>query len=194
MLSIIQIESLLLISRMQKKYQIGYHSQFYWSAEKKTLKHQNTAVFLGKNKGRVSILNNLYPILIHNDLTPVFHVVKDKFYQKNDIFKLQSRYLPYHKSLEILNSSKLIIEINKSSQSGLTMRSLEALFLNKKLITNNRDIINYDFYLDSNIYILGVDNNIKEFLNREFKEIDIQIKNKYSVNHWLENLLESIKN
>ncbi len=34
----------------------------------------------------------------------------------------------------------------RKNQHGISLRPLEALFLNKKLITNNRTVLNMDFY------------------------------------------------
>ena len=48
--------------------------------------------------------------------------------------------------------SRSIIEIEDIDQNGLTLRSLESIFFGKKLITDNRDIVNYDFYKKENIY------------------------------------------
>ena len=44
-------------------------------------------------------------------------------------------------------------EIVQPGQGGLTIRTLEALFYNKKLITNNESITEYDFYNADNIFI-----------------------------------------
>ena len=59
--------------------------------------------------------------------------------------------------------------------------------MKKKLITNNKDIINYDFYNSNNIFVLGEDNldNIKEFIEKEYVEIDEKIINYYDFYEWL---------
>ena len=64
---------------------------------------------------------------------------------------------------------------------------MEALFLERKLITNNTDIKNYDFYNHDNIFILGEDNinEIKEFINKPYKKIDQDIIDYYDFDQWL---------
>ena len=64
---------------------------------------------------------------------------------------------------------------------------MEALFLEKKLITNNKDIKNYDFYNPSNIFILGENNieDIKEFINKPYEKVEQKIIDYYDFEQWL---------
>ena len=62
----------------------------------------------------------------------------------------------------------------------------ESIFYDKKLITNNKSLKDYDFYHPNNIFIL--DNNydkIKEFLAKPFIKIDNEIKEKYDYKNWI---------
>ena len=64
---------------------------------------------------------------------------------------------------------------------------MEALFFEKKLITNNKDIKNYDFYNPSNIFILGENNieDIKEFINKPYEKVEQKIIDYYDFEQWL---------
>jgi hypothetical protein len=55
---------------------------------------------------------------------------------------------------EILQASRIIIDIQHPKQTGLTMRTIEMLGLKKKLITTNKDVVDYDFYDEKNIFII----------------------------------------
>ena len=92
-------------------------------------------------------------------------------------------------SMEI--KSKCILDIVQPGQRGITWRPLEALFYRKKLITNYKNIKNYDFYRKENIFILGEDNMsiIKSFINSEYVEIPSNIVNKYQWAGWMKNLI-----
>lgn len=74
----------------------------------------------------------------------------------------------------------------------MTFRVFEAIGLNKKLITTNKDIINYDFYNPNNIFIW--DENIKEipkdFLNKEYEKLPENIYRKYSLENWVKTILQ----
>ena len=68
------------------------------------------------------------------------------------------------------------------------------MFYNKKLITNNIYIKEYDFYNPHNIFILQERNisELKEFLELPTIEINQKIKNKYrfSGGGWLKEFLK----
>ena len=95
--------------------------------------------------------------------------------------------MSYDKYLELLSESNCILDYNEKGQSGLTLRPMEALFLEKKLITNNKDIKNYDFYNPSNIFILGENNieDIKEFINKPYEKVEQKIIDYYDFEQWL---------
>ncbi|MCV4677987.1 hypothetical protein OFC08_34485, partial [Escherichia coli] len=47
--------------------------------------------------------------------------------------------------VEMMKCSEIIIDIHHPRQRGLTMRTIECIGLNKKIITTNEDIKKYDF-------------------------------------------------
>jgi len=84
-----------------------------------------------------------------------------------------------------------IIDIQHPKQHGLTMRTIEILPLQRKLITTNSEIKRYDFYHNENIMVIDRDDPIldEQFLLTPFKEIDPKIVHQYSVNGWVTKLL-----
>lgn len=92
---------------------------------------------------------------------------------------------------EIYKASKCVLDSAQEGQSGLTIRVIEALGAKKKIITTNEDIINYDFYCPENIYLykgnIDLDN---VFFKETYKEIDITIYQKYSIQSWLMEVLK----
>ena len=94
---------------------------------------------------------------------------------------------------ENIKQSRAILDIVQSGQSGITLRPMEAMFYNKKLITNNIYIKEYDFYNPRNIFILQERNinELNEFLELPMIEINQDIKNKYKFSGgWLEDFLK----
>ena len=93
--------------------------------------------------------------------------------------------------IDIYESSRCVLDSAQSGQLGLTIRVLEALGANKKLITTNSDIVNYDFYRPENIYVykgnIDLDN---VFFKEGYKEVDKEIYEKYSLRNWLKEILE----
>ena len=91
-----------------------------------------------------------YPIYSNNDYS--------KTYQYKDI-------------AQYCSESRAILDIAHPLQTGLTMRTIEVLFgIGRKLITTNKDIINYDFYNENNILIINRENLEipKSFFEKEF--------------------------
>ncbi|MCK3658234.1 hypothetical protein A4G18_05810 [Pasteurellaceae bacterium Pebbles2] len=96
----------------------------------------------------------------------------------------------YEQNLEQSKKSKVLVDFLINEHTGLSLRTFEALGYDKKLITTNKDISKYDFYHPDNIFIL--DNNIddlKEFLEKPYFQIDPQIKEKYSFGNWIKYIL-----
>lgn len=98
-------------------------------------------------------------------------------------------YVSLNKSdvVDIVKKSKAIIDIHHPRQSGLTMRTIEILGAKRKLFTTNDDVKNYDFYDENNIFCFDRNNtNIEiDFLNKNNKEIDDNIYEKYSLTQWI---------
>lgn len=174
-----------------KKHRLDYHPQFYWIKEQPTELLENDIFFIGRNKGRLSTIESIYMECLSKDFKVNFYVVKDKKNDVSELLDLKNKGLKYSEVLKEIIKSKCILDINQNGQAGLTIRALEALFLKKKLITNNRDLIKYDFYHKENILIID-ENNIeieRDFLNSEFVEIDDNIVEKYTTDSWIKELI-----
>ena len=101
--------------------------------------------------------------------------------------KFITEFIPFEENQKRMKESKIILDIHKEIQNGLTFRVFEAIGLNKKLITTNKDIINYDFYNPNNIFVW--DEKITEiprnFLDNEYEKLSDEIYKKYSLENWV---------
>ena len=160
-----------------KKYNMNYNPQFY---TKKIILKENDLkydlLFLGRAKNRKKMILDLDIKLKEKGIN-----------SKNIIIENEKDFVPYDEYLKLLSETKAILDIVDGKQVGLTLRCMEALFFNKKLITNNLDIVNYDFYNQNNIFILGKDDmrNIKEFINSPYEYVDEKIINYYDFEEWI---------
>ncbi len=166
-----------------EKYDLKYNPQMYSFSEveniKKNWKPENDVVFLGLNKGRKEKLENIKEILKKQNVKCDLHVLESG-----------DSYMQYNEYLNLINNSKCILDFNFDLPCGLTLRPLEALFMEKKLITNNDDIVNYRFYNKNNIFIIGKDdwNNIYNFINEDYNKIDKEIIEYYDYKSWLDRM------
>ncbi|SEH67029.1 hypothetical protein SAMN02927937_00789 [Paenimyroides aquimaris] len=100
---------------------------------------------------------------------------------------------PFSQIYQYSENTKIVIDIAHSNQKGLSMRPYEALGLKRKLITNNSNIKNYDFYNEKNIFIITDFDNLNipdSFLNTPFEKLPQEVYNKYHIKNWLENILQ----
>ena len=150
--------------------------------------------FVGVDKDRLGVIKDLHRRLEQMNLTDKLMIVATlhKKYSRSDEKWLAKR-VPYEKIAENIKQSRAILDIVQSGQSGITLRPMEAMFYNKKLITNNIYIKEYDFYNPHNIFILQERNisELKEFLELPTIEINQEIKNKYRFSGgWLQEFLK----
>ena len=84
------------------------------------------------------------------------------------------------------------MEINKDNQSGFTLRALESLFYQTKLITNNFGIKESDIYNKSNVFIVDVDNinDLSLFVKSDYDHSTDSIKKNYDLDRWFNNFYE----
>ncbi len=89
--------------------------------------------------------------------------------------------------IEIFSKSKAILDIEHPSQTGLTMRTFEALGAQKKLITTNASVKNMDFYNLNNILVIDRKNPHipASFLLSEYEQIPRLIYDKYTIRSWV---------
>lgn len=92
--------------------------------------------------------------------------------------------------MEIFRNSKCILDAPQAGQKGLTIRTIECLGAKRKLITTNKDVVNYDFFKPEDIYVYeGVIDKENIFFKAEFKEIEKNIYAKYSLKNWIIKML-----
>ena len=68
------------------------------------------------------------------------------------------------------------------------MRSIEMLGAERKLITTNAAIKEYDFYNPNNICVIDRNNPVidKQFLSIPYESVSPELYHKYSLDGWLE--------
>ena len=91
------------------------------------------------------------------------------------------------------SESRAILDIAHPLQTGLTMRTIEVLFgIGRKLITTNKDIINYDFYNENNILIINRENLEipKSFFEKEFIPYPKEFVESFFIENWVKDFFD----
>lgn len=161
----------------------------------KQVNRKTDVFFIGKDKHRSETIAQLAQQLTQQNICFDFYIIKDKHTIPNS--QIESYYrdheISYEESLEKIIQTKCIIEIMQKGQTGMTLRTLEAIFLKKKLITTNIDIVQTPIYHPNNIYILNCQSNkyksVKEFLDCEYYNIPDNIIRNYDVEYWIKKFI-----
>lgn len=97
----------------------------------------------------------------------------------------------YSSYINDLKKSKIIIDFASNNEFGLSFRFFEAICYDKKIITNNKDVLRYEFYNENNILITDfIDfTDFTDFINLPYHYYNNDIKFKYSLENWIKNIL-----
>ena len=100
--------------------------------------------------------------------------------------------LPRKETIRIMNDSNVLLDIGQPKQEGLSFRIFEAMKLEKKLITTNGAIRNYDFYDRNNIFVWENENTIppKDFFIAPYSALPGEIEKKYSLENWVSKVFD----
>lgn len=116
---------------------------------------------------------------------PASHLIED------DRVQYLKKQIPYLEFVYESSKAKIVLDICKPEHTGLSFRYFEALPLNLKIVTNNTDIVNYDFYHPDNFYIIDYNDDtvnieeLKNWMQIPYYEIPHRIKKKYSFENWI---------
>lgn len=185
-----------------KKYKLNYNHIFYpkeFYTPCALSDGQHKLFFLGVDKGRAPYISSLKNVLEESGLFCDIRILShtsDSNYQKRFQDILTDKRLTYSEYLELLKDCHILLDVNQEGQSALTMRVMEAIYHSKKLITNNRHILDYDFYDSNNILVLPEEglpsaNEIQHFLQKPFHPYPDSILDNYSFEHWVEQFKRS---
>lgn len=121
-----------------------------------------------------------------NNVNYEFIVVEPELKKTNPNIKLTLKQIPLNIVVEKMKNSKILIDLVRKEQTGLSFRIFEAMALHKKVITNNKNIANYDFYNENNILIIDefLTDIPNSFLDTPYQEIPKNIYDRYTLSNW----------
>ncbi len=135
---------------------------------------------------RFAKLESLARYISRKDWSYKFISVSKRIKESN-FLTISKNIIPVEEIKSLLLSSKILVEFQRENQIGLSFRVFEALGYNKKLITTNTDIINYDFYHPQNILVLNPDvlKIPSSFVESPYVEIPEYILAPYRIDNWV---------
>ena len=169
-------------------------TNFYFDDIKPTKEvEKGTVFFLGTYmRHRLTLLQHLGAELISRKLIPRFFLLSKRRRRSLCEVKIISKGFSFKQSIELMQKSEFLLDLHNAIHNGLSFRTFESIGYNKKLITDNKLVRDYDFYNPNNIFVFE-DNNFKgleTFIKAPYQQVDTAIKQKYSFTGWLQKILE----
>jgi hypothetical protein len=172
---------------------------YFDNPEKSAVQKQNF-IYIGSIDNRLKFLNDFGKQLNKQKHSFLFYAIgkkafvnklKQLFLGKNKNITFQKKRFSQQETLKMYAESETIVDLVRDNQTGLSFRIFEALGLQKKVITNNISVQNYDFYLPNNIYLI---NENREFdsnvYTAKYEMLPQNIYDKYSISAWVETVFK----
>jgi hypothetical protein len=156
-----------------QKYNILYHPTPYslYPFNQKNKLQPSDVFFVGRAKNRLDVIIKCYEKLTDMGFSCDFHITdvdpKDQKYSKDIHYNCR---LTYEENLEHVKNSKYLLEIMQKEASGYSLRTWEAIFYEKFLITNNTFIKESSFYNDKYIFVFESPKDFGEIMVKNHKE------------------------
>ncbi|WP_430618207.1 oligosaccharide biosynthesis protein Alg14 [Enterococcus sp. DIV1054d] len=103
----------------------------------------------------------------------------------------QVGYLSYSEYLRLVAKSRGILELLRAGQQGVTLRTFESMYFQKKLVTGNDVIFDYQCYHPDNIFLLSQRSldELPEFLNQPYQSVSPEILDFFDAPNWAKRFL-----
>lgn len=154
--------------------------------------------FLGwLHHDRLALLEKIARWAHANKLSTFFYLYTGVFSRLRYALMRRSRFInseiiEFPRYMELLKASKIVVDLPHPDQSGLTMRAIEAVGAQKKLVTSSKNIVNYNFYNKNNIFIIDAGEILidESFLSSKYQDISKEIIGQYSIENWVRKIFE----
>ena len=186
-----------------KNFNLKYRPTFY-SERLKFLKKENEIKYIFSFIGEYSlrrsnllkkIVQDYKKSFIYLYYSPYIYLLKYLFNKEYKMKDIKFSKISRENYNNILQESEIVIDLINSEQTGVTQRSLDAIFLEKKIITNNENIKLSPIYLKNNVLVINEDQTKEEiiskvntFLSTEYIKYPEEIINYYSLDQWVKEI------
>ena len=146
----------------------------------------------GLKGGRTNMIYRLYEYLVSKGINCDFYLMPldDKNVKRLQGVYYYNGWRPYEEVLQHVQQTKCIIEIIQGGQSGATLRYVEAVCMNKKLLTNNPNIIHFPFYNPRLMKIFSSVEEVDTAWIQQEEDVNYNYKDEFSPKHFIDYLLK----
>ena len=164
-------------------------SSYFKNYVKPKEKTEYDVLYVGADKGRGEYLLELESKMKAIGLRTKFIIVAERRLDKKKSY--YQKRLKYTEIIDLIVKSKSILNVALENQMGVTVRDMESMFFDVKLLTTNKNIINTDVYHPNNVFIIDGFNldGLQEFMALPHIRISDEIKNRHSFDQYIENVI-----
>jgi hypothetical protein len=149
--------------------------------------------FAGRAKNRLQNILRTYKFLVSHDIKCDFHIFGvDKRQMRYDDDIKYNKWMPYKELLKRMRRSRCILEILQKHGEGPTLRMVEAIVYNKKIITNNETAAANQFYDERFVQIFDTPENLSLNFIKNDIEPDYHYRGEYSAINFLKSIEEHL--
>jgi len=156
--------------------------------------HSDRWVFLQKIKQQAlkQGLKVDFYLYIQSPLVFLARKIFDKKQKGLSIRDVNFKSLSQDEIVKRTHTSKSVLDIQHPKQTGMTMRTIEVFGAQRKLITTNQNIDQYDFFEPNNISVIDRENPIlsNDFFEVDFRKSSSLLIHKYSILGWINDIFE----
>lgn len=178
-----------------KKYNFRY-SPLIYSLNPMNVKEKNQVFYVGRSKDRYSMLIQAYEKIKQLNIDRNFYIfgVPEKDQKYTDEIQY-NKYISYDECLKNIQQANCLIDIIQGNSCGFTIKTCEAVYYDKLLITTNENVKNAPFYDERYILVINSAEDItKDFFNNVEKvKYSKEGKAYFSVDTYLKNLYKDLE-
>jgi len=145
-----------------------------------------------KKEAKKQNIKIYYYIYIQSPFVYLGRKLFDKKFKGLSLKDVHFKSISKEEIIKLTYFSKSVLDIQHPKQTGMTMRTFEVLGAERKLITTNQDVKQYDFYEPENILIIDRNNPVisKKIFSEKYIISEISINSKYSLTGWINEIFE----
>lgn len=175
-----------------KKYGFHFFDSYYSVlSHVKCVQPKSDIYFVGRCLDRLKTIHEIFSDSKKHGVSGKFRIIcvpkKEQIYKEEIIY---NQAVKYKSVVDELMDSNCILEILRSGQSGATLRYYEAVCYNKKLLTNNKDVVNLPFYNPEYMHIFEKPEDIDWEWVKERTAVDYHYDGRFSPTRLIDRIIE----
>jgi hypothetical protein len=177
-----------------QNFGLEFWPNVYPSKPDNPVKEEYDLCFIGNDKGRLPLLEQIADECRTHGITTAFYVKGSSPEKRCDNIHYLDEYLPYPVVVDIVRRSRTLLELRTKPYDTWSVRAQEAIVFNKKLLTDNpnRNAMPCKVNTDAVSVFEDAAQIDWAFVKKEM-QVDYQYHGEFSASAFLEHIQETIQ-